>query len=374
MKFRAPLAFVLPLAFAAAFADPSYHIYDLGVVQAGDTASQGFRISGNGTAAGRSFRAGGAQAFSWTLGGGIVGLGNPTTPVRPYAVGNGVNNNGVVAGTGATTSFGSNRLPVIWNGTTPTMLSLPAGETIGDANDINDNNVVVGSVDGGSNQQAVVYQGGVGTVVTATTSNGSFFTTAFAVNNAGIMVGHGIDPNNAAITAGLMYNINTGVASSFGALTTLGHNSAIGFDISETGHIVGASSLNGGVDSRPFVWTSGGSMVEVPLPTGTSQGSARGVNSAGWVVGTASSAFAIPFVYDGANTYRVADIIENPTGWDLSTNTSSSAMGISEAGSIVGTGVFNGAVHGYVMTPVPEATPFAAIGLGLLIVLRRRRS
>jgi hypothetical protein len=74
------------------------------------------------------------------------------------------------------------------------------------------------------------------------------------------------------------------------------------------------------------------------------------------VVGTASSAFAIPFVYDGAATYRLADLIPAGTGWDLSMNTSSSALGISDNGIIVGTGVFNGATHGYAMLPLLQAT------------------
>ena len=89
----------------------------------------------------------------------------------------------------------------------------------------------------------------------------------------------------------------------------------------------------------------------IPLPTGTTQGSARAVNSAGWAVGTASSAFAIPFLYDGTATYRLADLIPAGTGWDLSTNTSSSALGISDGNVIVGTGVFNGQVRAYAMVP-----------------------
>jgi hypothetical protein len=102
----------------------------------------------------------------------------------------------------------------------------------------------------------------------------------------------------------------------------------------------------------PFIWTQAGGMVAIPLPTGTTQGSARAVNAAGRAVGTASSAFAIPFYFDGTNTFRLADMIPAGTGWDISTNTSSAALGISESGMIVGTGVFNGAVHAFAMVPV----------------------
>src|SRR5437660_10010684 len=63
---------------------PQYQIYDIGVVQLGDTASQGFGVSPAGIAVGRSFQNNGSQAFSWTLNGGIVGL--PNLPGRSYAV------------------------------------------------------------------------------------------------------------------------------------------------------------------------------------------------------------------------------------------------------------------------------------------------
>ena len=102
----------------------------------------------------------------------------------------------------------------------------------------------------------------------------------------------------------------------------------------------------------PFIWSDQGGMVAIPLATGTSEGSARAVNSAGWVVGNDSSAFAIPFLYDGTNTYRLADLIPPNSGWDLSMNTSSSADGISEDDVIVGTGVHNGETHAYAMVPV----------------------
>lgn len=55
---------------------PQYQIYDIGIVQVGDTASQGFGVSHGDIAVGRSIRTGGSQAFTWTLNGGIVGLPN----------------------------------------------------------------------------------------------------------------------------------------------------------------------------------------------------------------------------------------------------------------------------------------------------------
>lgn len=65
---------------------PQYKIFDIGFVQSGDTAAQAFRISPNNVAVGRSLRSGGAQAFTWSLNGGIVGL--PNLSGFPYCVAN----------------------------------------------------------------------------------------------------------------------------------------------------------------------------------------------------------------------------------------------------------------------------------------------
>lgn len=326
---------------------PQYQIFDIGVVQTGDSASQGFGVSTGGTAVGRSVRTGGAQAFSWTQSGGIVGL--PNLAARSFCVSNAANNTGVVVGTCATTLFGSSRLPAIWQAGAVSQLPLPAGETLGDANDVNASGVAVGSVNGGSLQRGVIYSGANATVITQTTSNGSFFVTAFGINDAGRIVGQGIDPTNAARNVGIVFDIGSNSAFEVGALS--GANGALAFGIGNGGHVVGSSMQNQG-SGLPFIWTQAGGMVAIPLPTGTTQGSARAVNTAGWAVGTASSAFAIPFLYDGTATYRLADLIPAGTGWDLSMNTSSSALGISDAGVIVGTGVLNGQVRAYAMVPV----------------------
>ena len=339
---------------AATATTPQYQIYDIGVIDPGDDASQGFGVSHGGTAVGRSIRTGGSQAFSWTLQGGIVGL--PNLAGRNHAVANSAAEN-LAVGTAATTLFGSDRLPVKWLDGVVSQLPLPVGETLGDANSVNFSGIAVGSVDAGSNQRGAIYLGGGGGIITATTSTGCFFVTAFGINdltNARI-VGQGIDPNNAARNVGIVYDIGDNDAFEVGALP--GFNGALAFGVSNTGYVVGSSMLNQG-SGLPFIWSDQGGMVAIPLATGTSQGSARAVNSAGWVVGNDSSAFSIPFLYDGTNTYRLADLIPANSGWDLSMNTSSSADGISEDNVIVGTGVHNGETHAYAMVPVaPSPTP-----------------
>ena len=337
---------------AANATTPQYQIYDIGVIDPGDDASQGFGVSHGGIALGRSIRTGGSQAFSWTLQGGIVGL--PNLAGRNHAVANSAADQ-VVVGTAATTLFGSSRLPVMWLNGAVAQLPLPAGETLGDANSVNASGVAVGSVDAGSLQRGAIYTGAGGAIITQTTVNGSFFVTAFGINDSGRVVGQGIDPGNAARNVGIVYDIGDNEAFEVGALP--GFNGALAFGVSNTGYVVGSSMLNQG-SGLPFIWSDQGGIVAIPLATGTSQGSARAVNSAGWVVGNDSSAFSIPFLYDGTNTYRLADLIPPNSGWDLSMNTSSSADGISEDGVIVGTGVHNGDTHAYAMVPVaPSPTP-----------------
>src|SRR5438132_12258687 len=115
-----------------------------------------------------------------------------------------------------------------------------------------------------------------------------------------------------------------------------GANGALAFGVSNNGYVGGSSMFNH-VSGMPFIWSDQNGIVAIPLASGTSLGQAQGVNSSGLVVGTDGGAFAVPFLYDGTNTYRLHDLIPGNSGWDLSMNTSSSTMGISENNIIVAT-------------------------------------
>lgn len=370
MRLAALLSAALVVSSVPALAaPPTYAIYDIGIVGASDSGSQGFRVSDNGIATGRSL-GNPTRTFSWTEAGGRVDLPNLASPARTFSAGNGVNSAGTVVGTGATTSFGSNPLPLIWKNGAVAQLPLPSGQTSGRANDVNNSEVAVGSVNGGSLEVAAIYSGSTGTVITTLAAGGSFMRTAYGINNSGLIAGQGIDPNNAARNVGLVYDSVADTMTDIGSLP--GMNGALAFDVSNAGHVVGSAMLNQG-SGTPFIWDKSSGMSAIPLPAGTSQGSMRGVNSDGWAVGTASSAFAIPFLYDGSQSYRIQDLLPAGSGWDLATNTSSSAMGISEDGVIVGTGVHNGAVRAYALVPVvPEPTSLALVASGALLVRRRR--
>jgi hypothetical protein len=336
---------------------PQYEIYDIGVVDVGDDFSQGFGVSREGIAVGRSIRNDGSHAFTWTLKGGLVGL--PDLTGRSYCVSNSANDSGDVVGTAASTLFGSGRLPVVWQNGAVSQLPLPVGQTLGDASSVNASGVAVGSVNAGSDQRGVIYSGSSATIITQTTADGSYFLTAFGINDSGRIVGQGIDPAHAARNVGIVYDMGQNMAFEVGALP--GANGALAFGVSNTGYVVGSSMFNQGA-GLPFIWSDQNGIVGIPLASGTTLGQAQGVNASGWVVGTDGGAFAVPFLYDGTNTYRLQDLIPANSGWDLSMNTSSSAAAISENNTIVGTGVHNGETHAYAMipataTPTPTPTP-----------------
>src|SRR5262249_48295172 len=205
-----------------ATAAPSYSIVDLGVVHPGDVASQGFRISPNSNiAVGRNYTfpfsqtSSSGQAFSWTQGGGLVGLPIYVTvnPARNYDFANGVNNAGVVVGGGGSTASGANPLPLMWQGGGASQIPLRAGQTFGVANDINSSNTIVGSVNGGSSQIAFMNAGGISTQINTLTPGGAYCVTLFSVNDAGIAVGGGVDPSNAARNVPFIYDTVHNIAS-----------------------------------------------------------------------------------------------------------------------------------------------------------------
>jgi uncharacterized membrane protein len=360
----ASIAIVAPMAVAGA---PQYTITDLGIANPGDFASQGFGISPDGVAFGRSAGTG-SLAFTWTQSTGLVPL--PNVPSRSFGVANGANDNGQVVGVGSTTLTGAGALPLMWDNGTVSQLPLGAGFGVGRANDVNDAGLTVGSLGGGIDQTASYWSSGAVNVIDTITAGGSSMTTAFRVNNAGMIVGVGVDPNQQARNVPLMYDVTSDTLTEIPALT--GDNGGIAFDVSENGLIVGSSSFNQ-AGSVPFIWSASTGSVEIPLPANTSTASARGVNSNGWVVGTGSGQFAVPFLYDGDQTYTLQDLIPTGSGWDLSMNTFSSALGISEDGNIVGTGVFNGEIRAYQLTLIPSPATSGLLGVGALTASRRRR-
>jgi uncharacterized membrane protein len=368
MRNFVAIAVVLIGLAAVALADmPQYAIIDLGVVNAGDYGAQGLGISPGGVCSGRSLGSP-TTGFTWTAAGGLVAL--ETFAERSYYAANGANDSGLVAGTATTTPYGSSPLPVLWTNGVVSQLALPSGQSYGHGEDVNDARLAVGSIGSGVGQRGILWDDGSPAIITTTTGDGEYMVSAFGVNNAGMIAGYGWDPDNAARNVGLLYDVANDVMMEVPPLAD--DNGTIAFGISESGSVVGSSSYNQ-ADSLPFIWDAVNGTREIPLPTGASQGKATGANTAGWVVGTASGVYALPYLYDGTQTYRLQDLIDPASGWDLSTNTSSSAQGISEDGTIVGTGILDGAPRAYAMVLIPEPGSLGLLLVAGLSLLRGRR-
>lgn len=369
MRNSIVVAFTLVVLAEAAMADaPQYNIIDLGFATPDAGAAQGFGVSPGGIAIGRSIGPT-TLGFTWTQSGGMVGLGTLTG--RTYFVANDANDYGLAVGTASNTLSGSGALPVLWTNGVAAQLTLPAGQTVGRAEGVNAAGVVVGSISSSIYQRGTMWVNGAPTVIETTTASGCYMITANSINDSGLIVGIGTDPADAARTVGLLYDSINDVMTEIPAL--VGDNSVTAYSITANGCVVGSSSANS-VNPLPYIWDSAtGTLTELPLTADAIQGIARGANSSGWVVGIDSNAYAVPFLYDGTQSYRLQDLIDPASGWDLATNTSSGAYGISEDGLIVGTGLHNGGIRAFAMVPVPEPATLTLLAFGTLVTLRRRR-
>jgi probable HAF family extracellular repeat protein len=350
-SFLAGLAASLLSCYTAHAERPQYQIQDLGVVQSGDSASEAFGISISGAIVGRSIRTGGSQAFIWRNTTAMVGL--PNLSGRSYCVAKAVLDDGTVVGSCATAASGSDRVPVIWRDGVVSQLALSPVQTSGEANAITRPASIVGSVNAGNQERAAQFGSAGSSVLTGTTPNGSYFVSALGINDSPLLVGRGADPANPARDVAIVYYLQSGVASEIPPLA--GKNGGIAYALSASGWIVGASTVDR-ASPLPFISLPAGQPRAIPLPSGTTAGTARAVNTSSSAVGTASGGTAVPFLYDGAVTYRLIDLIPSGSGWDLS-----SAVGISEAEVIAGTGVHNGAVRAFAMIGPKGIPPICAM-------------
>jgi uncharacterized membrane protein len=332
---------------AAQAAPPHYRIIDLGAGPDGSD-SQAFGVSPHGlTAVGRDFTDTGVPAYVWTRATGNVDL--PNLDSRVYAQANAVNAKGLIVGTSTTTVFGSGALPVMWLDGLITPYKLPNGQDVGRAVSVNVHGVAAGSVGGDLQERGALFRHSGTEVIDETTTDGKYMAYATGITDSGLVAGGGIDPNNAAVNVGLVYDTTTQVMTDIGSLPD--GNGAIAFGISNAGYVVGSSMFDQG-SGTPFIWSARKGMVAIPLPPKTSEGSAYAVNDSGWAVGNGGGLYSVPFLYIAGKTFALAKLIPQGSGWDLDHNTSSSALAITNRGTIVGTAVHNGATHGYAMVLV----------------------
>lgn len=337
------------LALAAAFGTAQaedYIVTNLGTIGgAGSSTAAG--LSDNGIVVGQS----NSQAFKWTMGGGMVGLnglGGATTNASA------VNTSGQIAGRADLGGGGFHA--VLWDNS---LNATDLGGTFSNGQGINEAGTVVGT----SNSRGFRKTYGGAMIQLPTLDN---ITISTAVNTGGTVTGGSDDDlsnrhayrwngeadledlgipvldsasqgqaiNDSNVVAGYTTRFSTFGAfrfdTDFEILSGLFNYDTRAHGINNDGDAVGHSWLsdNGAVDSRAVLWDAGNS-----------------------------------------NAINLNDRIPGfGTEWVLER-----ASDINNVGQIVGTGKFNGETRAFLLTPVPEPGTMAALGLGALALLRKRR-
>jgi probable HAF family extracellular repeat protein len=260
-----------------AFRYKAGQITDIGTL--GGTYSDARAINNNGDVAGSSTLSGtdvfaSTDAFLYSNGHmkdlGTLGGGSS----RAF----GVNRFGEVVGDSYTTSIQDHAF-LYSNGKMTDLgaLGSPGGSSLSAANGINDSHQVVGAseVADGSGMHAFLWSNGkmkdIGTL-------GGSQSIAYAINNAGQVVGYASPPNSSVHA--FLY--------SGGKMTDLGafFDSSVGEAINNLGVVVGES------DSRAFIY-SGGSLRDlnklIPAGSGVVLNEATGINDAGQIVANGSN-------------------------------------------------------------------------------------
>jgi uncharacterized membrane protein len=239
----------------------------------------------------------------------------------------GINNLGDVAGKSGRAGY--------WRGSDRRFVTLGVD---GIANAINDRGQAAGTFFINEAAQSFFYDPEQGLKVIAPA-------TAHGVNEA-------FDINNGGTVIGTM-NFGSYRWDATHGLVGLGGMAA---GINDRGQIVGSSN------DQPVLWEANLTMRTLPLPPGGTGGAAREVNEAGQVVGTfIGSRRGGAFLWEGGTSYELLDLVVNPEGW----TSLRQAWSINNHGQIVGQGVYQADLQGFILTPVPEP---AAAGAALLLI------
>jgi probable HAF family extracellular repeat protein len=274
----------------------------------------------------------------------------------------GINNAGQVVGAGKNSSSnGQQAFVYSASGGMQMLGSFGRAWCVG--NGINDKGQIVGGIENQGYEDPFLYSSSSG-MQDLGNLGGSNNSWATAINNNGQVVGEAITPsgNRHAFlyTSGLPMQ-------DLGTLSGWLYSNSGAADINDYGQIVGTSD-----EFHAFLYNPGGPMKDIgSLFTGGIT-HAYAINNNGLVVGTSSGGSAHAFLYTSDGGMQdLNTLIDQTNGWTLS-----EAVAISENGKIVGSGLFGGVAHNFLLTPVPEPSTIALLltaTLGGLLWWRRRR-
>ncbi|HEX8521246.1 MAG TPA: hypothetical protein VF669_03250 [Tepidisphaeraceae bacterium] len=373
----------LTLVCAAAFAEPTYTVTNIGTL--GGTSSSANDINNRGQVVGGSTDASGASRAFLFENGTIRDLGNP--PFNPVVNAKDILNNGDIFVSGANADNPNNPRLFRWRDNDYDELGTLIGGNEITVQGAADPDFVTGygSALEGTQRAFIRHENFYNTLGTL----GGFGSVGQAINSKGHTAGYsGTASGN---THAFVYTGPVGRDVTVGPLQdlgTLGGSSSQANSINERDQIVGQSSINAQSTAHAFLYENGrmkdlGTFTSPRTGTGSSS-FANDINNLGDIVGYVQAAGgATPytaFLYRDGVMQDLNALIPASSGWDLWF-----ASAINDSGQIVGSGTFNGAPRAFLLTPgsggaTPPTTiplpPGAAAGsftLGLFFCFRARR-
>jgi probable HAF family extracellular repeat protein len=288
----------------------------------------------------------------------------------------GINNLGQAVGSSVVSSGGYNafrtatNMPI--NPTTDGLGTLGGMRSV--AFGINDNGQVVGNSTTNGDLAEHAFRTAPNMSINPITDDlgtlGGWNSYAYGINNTGQVAGYsetsGGDEHAFRTAANQLINPDTD------DLGTLGGTGSPAYSINEIGQVVGQANTSGNANGHAFRTAANQSINSITDDLGTLGGTnscAYSINNNGIVVGDSDIAGdgGHAFVYIGNGPMQdLNNLIEPMPGWTLG-----SARGINDFGQIVCyAGFVNGnqlsPPHAFLLTPVPEPSTLALLGIGFL--------
>jgi probable HAF family extracellular repeat protein len=316
-------------------------------------------VNNSGQAVGAGYNPSNAVSDFYWNGSTVTDLGKG--PFSNQARAYGINDANTIVGWGLTPGRGWYQT----SGGTMTQLPVLASGTASQALTINNAGEIGGYSNGPGVAHAVVWNNSTGSYAAydliAASSPGTWFASGnskvWDLNDSGKAVGGSnyspdINPphdhafySSYSVSGGVLTATMTDLHAIFGLADP---QSSQAYGINDHNQIVGAYGT-GVTPNKPFLYTIGGSKVDLPyLGTGT-YAIAQGINNSGWEVGYSfidtSATTAHAFLYRNGTMTDLNDMVDPASGWVLNY-----AWAVSNAGYIAGRGTYNGTTHGFVLS------------------------
>jgi probable HAF family extracellular repeat protein len=316
----------------------------------------GFTVDANGN----------SQAATWQSSGSGNHL-SVLSQTNPISEAYRINNAGQIVGKARTD--GNATHAAYWAGGGVTDIGVIGGVT-SFANDINEAGVVAGSSDATRGSVAFTWTPGGGFV------NYGNFNTTDAQQRAGF---NGINDTGALVgTAYRLFSPFKAIKATAGVLSVTEisppgqFSTGMALAVNDAGTIVGYQNPGSG-GAHAAIFDGNGGFQDLGA-LGLTDSQANDINQAGVIVGDAfgddgqGNFLAKSFVYQNNVMTDLLTLIAPGSGW----TELFAASGVNDLGQIVGTGVLNGEIRGYVLTPIPEPASVSLISIGAITLIARR--